>query len=302
MTGGSPRSMRVVDGIDGLVAADGRLFVVVGVFDGLHRGHAYLLEHLRAQASQRGARPAVITFDHHPEEILTGAAPPLLLDPHERLDRLEAAGVDVTVVEVFDVGLRMTPFDRFVRRIADRVDLAGFLMTPDSAFGHDRGGTPETVAALGRELGYDVAVVPALEIDGRAVRSAEIRSAIAFGDLGAAERLLGHPYAIVGTAEAGADDANIRVAMPVALPPAGEYAVHIAAVDGAPNADSAGPAGDRATSAAPVERDGLVSIDENAGIRVMGPGARAASAIRVTFGDVRSRLPLQDPAGTIRRS
>jgi len=303
MTDGSPRQMRVVEGIDHLAASDGRLFVVVGVFDGLHRGHAYLLEHLRAEASERGARPAVITFDHHPDEILTGAAPPLLLDPDERLERLEAAGVEVTVVEVFDVALRMTPYDRFVRRIADRVDLAGFLMTPESAFGHDRGGTPEAVAALGRDLGYDVAVVPALEIDGRAVRSAEIRAAIASGNLAEAERLLGHPYAVVGLADRGAAGAHIRVPMPVALPPEGEYAVRIDVADASSSSNGADPAGAmRPLSAVNVELDGVVAIDGKGAIRVQDLSARLGSTIRITFGEPSSRLPLQGSAGTIRRS
>jgi len=295
--------MRVVEGIDHLAASDGRLFVVVGVFDGLHRGHGYLLEHLRAEALQRRARPAVITFDHHPDEILTGAAPPLLLDPEERLERLAAAGVEVTVVEVFDVALRMTPFDRFVRRITDRVDLAGFLMTPESAFGHDRGGTPETVAALGRDLGYDVAVIPALELDGRAVRSAEIRAAIASGDLAEAEHLLGHPYAIVGRAEPGHGGVDVRVPMPVALPPAGQYTVRIATADGSPSsANAAGSAGIGISSTATVERDGAVSLDGNGGIRLVAPRSAGGTTIRITFGELGSGLPLQGPAGTIRRS
>lgn len=285
MTHGSRRQMHVVEGIDRLAPSDGRLFVVVGVFDGLHRGHAYLLEHLQAEASRRRARPAVITFDHHPDEILTGAAPPLLLDPVERLERLDGAGVEVTVVEVFDVALRMTPFDRFVRRIAERVDLAGFLMTPDSAFGHDRGGTPETVAELGRDLGYDVAVIPALEIDGRAVRSAAIRAAIAAGNLREAERLLGHPYAVVGRIEADGGDWVVRVPVPVALPPAGDYDVSIEPADeplisgdGVPTVE---------VSVAPGAVRGVVSIDENAGIRVRGQVQAAGAAIRISFGEPR---------------
>jgi hypothetical protein len=101
--------MRVVEGIDRLVAADGRPVRGGRRIRWPPSGHAYLSSTFRAEASRRGARPAVITFDHHPDEILTGAAPPLLLDPEERLDRLEQAGVDVTIVEVFDVALRMTP-------------------------------------------------------------------------------------------------------------------------------------------------------------------------------------------------
>lgn len=214
----------VVAGIDALRPELGRLFVVVGVFDGLHLGHLYLLGRLREEAAHRGARPTVITFDHHPDEILTGAAPPLLCDSDERLDRLAAAGVEVTVVQHFDVALRMTEFDAFIRRITACVPLAGFLMTPDSAFGHERRGTPASVADLGREMGYDVEVVPALELDGRPVRSAEIRADIAAGDLAGASRLLGRPYAVVGEMSASATGSvDVSFPMPVALPPAGRY-------------------------------------------------------------------------------
>ncbi|MEO5703424.1 MAG: FAD synthetase family protein [Candidatus Limnocylindrales bacterium] len=223
--------MAVVDGVDALDRSLGRLFVVIGVFDGLHLGHEYLLRELVAAAAAHDARPAVITFDHHPDEILTGHAPPLLCDPDDRLERLEAAGVAVTVVQTFDVALRETPFDAFVRRIADQVDLAGFLMTPDSAFGFERGGTPETVAALGRELGYDVVVASPFTLGGRPVSSSMIRTAIAGGDLASAARLLGRPYAIVGHGSRATRDPVLTFEMPVALPPTGWYAVHIDDLD-----------------------------------------------------------------------
>ncbi len=224
--------MNVVQGIDGLDATLGRLFVVVGVFDGLHLGHRYLLDHLVDAARRRDARPAVLTFDHHPDEVITGAAPPLLCDAGERLDRLAAAAVEVTIVQHFDRALRETPYDAFVRRIAERVDLAGFLMTPDSAFGFERRGNPDTVAALGEELGFEVEVVaPFVLDDGRAVSSSEIRRAIAEGDLATAERLLGRPYAIVGRGTRSRRDPVLSFEMPVALPPEGTYPVHIDDVD-----------------------------------------------------------------------
>ena len=229
----------LVPGVDTLDPSHGRLFVVIGVFDGLHRGHIYLLRHLVAEARARGARPAVITFDHHPDEVLTGAAPPLLCDPEERLARLAAAGVEVTVVQHFDVALRMTEYDAFVRRIAARVDLAGFLMTPDSAFGHDRRGTPAAVSGLGRELAYEVVVVPSLELDGRPVRSTEIRTAIAEGDLAHAAHLLGRSYALVGTASTVTPSgAQMTFPMPVALPPAGSYGVRVVGAGSGPGFES----------------------------------------------------------------
>ena len=217
-------AMVVVQGTTALEPSLGRLFAVVGVFDGLHRGHAYLLGELRRAAAEHDARPAVITFDHHPDQILEGAAPAILCDPRERLERLEAAGVQVAVIETFDRATRETPFDAWVRRITDRVELAGFLMTPESAFGYERGGTPETVAGLGRELGYEVAVVPQFTLDGAPVRSSDIRAAIAAGDLGRAERLLGRRVSLVGcVARALRAETEIAFDLPVALPPAGTY-------------------------------------------------------------------------------
>ncbi|HXG25694.1 MAG TPA: FAD synthetase family protein [Candidatus Binatia bacterium] len=217
-------AMHVVEGVDRLEPGLGRLFVVIGVFDGLHLGHQYLLDALVREAGRLGARPTVLTFDHHPDEVITGTAPPLLIDPAERLARLEAAGVEVTIVQHFDQALRRTPYDEFVRRIASRADLAGFLMTPESAFGFERRGTPETLAALGQELGYEVAVVPPFTLDGQPVTSSAVRAAIAAGNLEEAARLLGRPYAVTGDGvQLDATRVWLRFTAPMALPPSGTW-------------------------------------------------------------------------------
>lgn len=214
----------VVAGVDRLEARDGPLFAVIGVFDGIHLGHQYLLRHLVAEARKRAARPAVITFDSHPDEVIVGAAPSLLLDPEERIRLLEGAGVDVIVVQHFDAALRMTEYDEFIHRISACTPLAGLLMTPDAAFGHDRRGTPEAVAVLGDQDGFDLVVVPPFEIDGRSVRSSDVRATIAAGDLRGAAALLGRPYSIAARMREGG---RLDVAMPVALPPAGAYTVSV---------------------------------------------------------------------------
>lgn len=223
--------MKQVVGRAQLVADDGPLFVAVGVFDGLHHGHAWLLEHLVREAASRAARPAVVTFDAHPDAVLVGQAPPLLMDPAERLERLAAAGVEVVVVEHFDDTLRRTPYDAFIRGIAARCRLAGFVMTPDAAFGHERAGTPETVAALGTAEGFEVVVVPPYALDGLEVRSSDVRAAIAVGDLARAERLLGHRYAVVG---AVGFEGRLILTPPRALPPEGRYDVAVGLPIGAP--------------------------------------------------------------------
>lgn len=280
-----PAITEVVPGIDALEPRLGRLFVVVGVFDGLHLGHLYLLRHLREAAAIRDARPAVITFDHHPDEILTGAAPPLLCDPQERLELLAAAGVEVTVVQHFDVALRMTSYEDFIHRIAAHVDLTGILMTPDSAFGNERRGSPAAVAKLGVAMGYDTVVVPSLELDGRPVRSGEIRSDIAAGDLAGATALLGRPYSVAGQGIARGGALELIVPMPVALPPAGAYRARVEALDRAAAADGR----------VAIDPDGRLLIDP---VAFLGGGPER---LRITFAPG-GRLPDSGSAGTIRRS
>ena len=221
--------MDVVAGVDGLRPEHGPVFAVVGVFDGLHRGHLYLLDHLEREAAARGARATVITFDHHPDEVITGSAPPLLMDPQERLERLDDAGVDVTVVQHFDDAVRRTTYDAFIDLITARTRLSGLLMTPDAAFGFERRGTPDALAALGARAGFDVVVIPPFTLDGRSVRSSDVRSAIAAGDLATAAELLGRHVTICAQAAPPVDGVGtpLAFAWPMALPPHGTYACRV---------------------------------------------------------------------------
>ncbi|HEX5014731.1 MAG TPA: hypothetical protein VFV72_11315 [Candidatus Limnocylindrales bacterium] len=223
------RDPKTVAGVDALSHGDGPIFAVIGVFDGLHLGHRYLLHHLDLEAERRAAHPTVITFDSHPDEVILGEAPPLLLDPADRLRLLGDAGVEIVVVQHFDAALRATEYDDFIHRITARTPLAGLLMTPDAAFGHDRRGTPETVAALGAADGFDLVVVPPFAIEGRSVRSSDIRAAITAGELADAARLLGRPHAVSGFVDEGG---RVSFPVPVALPQAGAHSVQAQASDG----------------------------------------------------------------------
>ncbi len=223
--------MDVVAGVAALRPENGPLFAVVGVFDGLHLGHLYLLERLKHEAETRSARATVITFDHHPDEVITGSAPPLLMDPLERLERLDAAGVEVTVVQHFDEVIRHTTYDAFVGMIRAGAGLAGFLMTPDAAFGYERGGTPETLSALGVHDGFEVVVVPPFTLDGRSVRSSDVRAAITAGDLATAAALLGRDVTICAQAAPPVEGIGtpLAFAWPMALPPDGGYPCRVGA-------------------------------------------------------------------------
>jgi FAD synthase len=264
------RQLAVVAGVRGLRRDVGRLLVAVGVFDGLHRGHASLLRALVREAARREARPAVLTFDAHPDEIVRGAAPPLLLDPEERLVRLAAAGVEVVVVEHFDAALRETPYDVFVESITSRVDLAGFVMTADAAFGHNREGTVVALGRLGASTrpGFEVVVVPPYLVDGRPVRSTEIRAHVAAGRLADARQLLGRRHSVTGSPEA---DDCIAFRVPVALPPPGAYRIRF----GPPASLDLGVPAPRRTVVARVDPSGRVELPAR---------AAAGARVRLAFG------------------
>lgn len=265
----------LVPGVDALRPDHGPLFGVVGVFDGLHLGHRWLLDALLVQAERLAARPAVITFDSHPDEVLVGAAPPLLLDPGDRLRLLEDAGVGVVVIQHFDEILRRTRYDEFVARITARTRLAGLLMTPDAAFGHERRGTPAALGELGARSDppFEVVVLPQFAFGGRPVSSSEIRRLVAAGALAEAGQLLGRPYSVAGDRQdPKGDSGSVRVAfpLPVALPPAGTYGVTVAAADLPGPAGPAGPA--------------IATIGGDPGsIEVAGALVPAASRLRIVF-------------------
>lgn len=225
--------MRRLADIDALASGPDPFVTTVGAFDGLHRGHLRLLAATVAEARRLAAVAAVITFTPHPDAVLHGAAPPLLCDPAEQRARFAAAGVDRLVEQRFDREFSAQTAEAFVRRLAAGGRLRGLVLTPESAFGRDRGGNAASIAPLGRELGFRVAAVEPVSLGGRRVSSGQVRELIAAGRLGAARTLLGRRPAVVGEVvhgdgrgrELGFPTANLRFETPVALPPNGIYAV-----------------------------------------------------------------------------
>jgi riboflavin kinase/FMN adenylyltransferase len=212
--------------------------LTMGVFDGVHRGHALLLEATRAAAGS-GSSVALL-FDPHPEELLRpGVQVPRLAPLSVNLEWVAALGVDHAVPLRFDEALRSLSPEAFLDALAPSIDLRALAMTPESAFGKGRTGTLERMRALGTERGFSVIAVDPLIVDGAPVSSSRIRAALADGDVDVAIRLLGRPAYVEGTVvrgdqrgrELGFPTANLAFDYTAALPALGIYLGAVAVPD-----------------------------------------------------------------------
>jgi len=223
-----------IRGIDHL-PKDTRLAVTVGVFDGVHRGHQQVFRVLEETARRLGAMPVVVTFDPHPDAVVAGRAPDMLMDRRERIERIGRLVGGVVVLQTFDEVFRRTTAEEFVKRLGGGRNLAALVMTRVSAFGRDRGGTLPVLREMGAAGGWELVEAPTLDSGGARVSSARIRQLVSDGQLDTAAELLGRPFALVGSVvhgeqrgrELGFPTANLDFAQPVALPPDGIYAARV---------------------------------------------------------------------------
>jgi riboflavin kinase / FMN adenylyltransferase len=226
--------VEVLYDVDKLPAGE-RLVVAIGMFDGVHRGHVRMLRTAVTAARRLNAEPVVVTFDPHPEEVLRGTTPPLVCDPTEKLQMVADAGIHTTVVQKFDLAFANQSAADFLRRLAHGRHLVAVVMSAETAFGRDRGGTLAAVEALSDEVGFEAVHVPQLLVGGRRISSGRIRDALADGRLAEVRNLLGHPYTVTGEVvrgdgrgrELGFPTANLHFDRPVALPSNGIYAVRV---------------------------------------------------------------------------
>jgi riboflavin kinase/FMN adenylyltransferase len=223
--------MDVRHGIDAL-PRDTRLVATVGVFDGVHRGHQQVFDVLEQTARRYAAMPAVVTFDPHPDAVVAGQAPDLLMDQRERLEQISSHVAGIVVLQRFDEAFRRTTAEEFVSRLGGGRNLEALVMTRVSAFGRDRAGTLPVLREMGAEDGWELVEAPTLDMRGARVSSARIRELIKAGRMASAARFLGRPFALVGDVvhgdrrgrDLGFPTANLHFRDPVCLPPDGIYA------------------------------------------------------------------------------
>jgi len=175
--------------------------VAVGVFDGVHLGHRKVLDVGLEWARGKELPFGVVTFDRIPESVLGNRRPGLLISPEHRLGLLEEFGCDFALLVQFTrtfAGLTPRRFAEDILR--DKLSARGVVMGYDQRFGKDRGGDVSTLDDLGASLGFEVRRAPAVRVEGEAVSSTRIRSAVESGRLEDAARMLGRPVGCRGTA------------------------------------------------------------------------------------------------------
>lgn len=215
--------------------------VVIGNFDGVHRGHQALLAHARHLADAEAGQVIALTFDPHPQRFFAPtAAPPLLTTRAQQLALLAQQGVDVTVIEPFDEPFAALTPQAFAQRLLVAALRARHVVVGATfRFGHGRAGTVATLRTLGDALGFATHGVEPEQQGNTVISSTRVRELVLEGRVADAAELLGRPYALTGVVEHGAGrgttigvpTANLRVSNEL-LPAAGVYAA-IATLPGA---------------------------------------------------------------------
>lgn len=174
--------------------------MTIGNFDGVHLGHARIVERLKRQAEQVGGPAIVFTFDPHPVRLLRPeAAPPPLTWTDRKVQLLTGLGVSAVIAYPTDEALlQLTAEEFFEQIIRQRLDARAMVEGPNFFFGRGRAGNVERLGQLCEAAGISLEVVEPLKIDGDYVSSSRVRSAVQRGDVDEARRLLTQPYRIRG--------------------------------------------------------------------------------------------------------
>jgi riboflavin kinase/FMN adenylyltransferase len=222
--------MDVVTDPAAFVAPPGGTAVTIGAYDGVHRGHQFVIGQLRELAAGGGLSTVVLTFDRHPASVVRPESAPLLLtDLDQKLELLGATGVDSTVVLRFDHARSQEEPEDFVSEVlAGALRARVVVVGEDFHFGRRRRGNVELLRSMGGSLAFDVVHVPLLD----GISSTAVRGLLAAGDVTAASELLGRPHQVRGVVERGDQrgrelgypTANVAVPVEILLPAPGIYA------------------------------------------------------------------------------
>jgi len=198
--------MNVWNTLDAFPTGREPIVATIGNFDGVHRGHAAILASVTEAAKARSAPSLLITFEPHPLAVVAPSRRPKLLQTRrQKLDALEASGLDGMLLLPFDRELAaLSGEDFFGAFLAERIRFASVHVGSTFRFGRARTGDIRLLESIGASLGFSVVAVPPVVVDGETVSSSAIRGAIEDGDVAKAKAMLGRAFSLTGEVVRGA--------------------------------------------------------------------------------------------------
>ena len=215
------------------ITPDGETLLTIGVFDGVHAGHRYLLEKLRQRAAEKDLLSGVVTFNPHPQWVLHPQNQlPWLSDVEDRTRSLQDLGINIVAVLSFTPTVAQLSAQQFMSLLKKHLKMRGIVVGPDFALGRGGEGNINLLRTLGHEMNCSVEVVPAYTINGETVSSTLIRQALIEGNMIRVKRLMGHYFHLKGKVISsdkrgralGFPTANLDIKPQQTLPANGIYA------------------------------------------------------------------------------
>ena len=222
------------------ITPQGETLLTIGVFDGVHAGHRYLLKQLQRQAAKRDLLSGVVTFNPHPQSVLhPDDQLPWLSSLEDRVATFGQLALTVVAVLTFTPRVARLSARDFLSLLKKYLRMQGIVVGPDFVLGRAAEGNIGLLRALGNEMEFTVKVIPAYTVNGEIVSSTLIRQALIQGDMRRVEKLMSRRFYLRGkviTSERrgralGFPTANLDTEPEQALPGNGIYAT-ITQVDG----------------------------------------------------------------------
>ena len=178
--------------------------MALGFFDGIHVGHAALINKIKQRAEETGAEPAVLTFDVHPDNLVFKKTVPLINSAEDRENILSRCfGIDDVVVIHFSQRVMHMDWQDFIDELIDEMNLRWIVVGHDFCFGYKGLGTAEKLKAYCAERGVGCDIIAAVCRDGVVVSSTLIRQLIETGEMEKANEYLGHPHTLTDVIRTG---------------------------------------------------------------------------------------------------
>lgn len=178
--------------------------VVLGNFDGVHKGHQKLFEVAKYEAHKKGLETVVFSFYPHPTWVIGNKRKSLLMSRRDKKQMIQHLGIDVLVEYPFTKEFaNSSPEEFFIEVLVKKLNVCVLVVGSNYYFGKDKAGNAEFLKKIGKQYGVEVHVVEAVMTEGKMISSSKIRNLILEGKIEEANEMLGHPYTVVGSVVQG---------------------------------------------------------------------------------------------------